>query len=205
MLGRPTHLMSAPRRQRRVAVIGFGTRGQRAARRLVSRSHEVAVFDSAFAYFDSPPANALRHMRVSQHASVAGVVADRDLVIVTVPAAAAIDVALTAADNLEPGAVYLDATGCSSVVARRVARMMEARGIHHAAASDYEAIGRAHGMILLSDLLAIYPPQSRVEERAAWQAEVVQGTPLVGSSPSTVVPLRSRVFDSFVPAPGVAA
>lgn len=190
---------------RRVAIIGFGTRGQRAARRLLSRGHEVHVFDEAFEYFDSSPARALKRLAVYQHASVSGVVADCDLIIVAVPASAAIDVALKAANNVEPRAIYLDATGCGAPAARRVARILEATGADYARASDPEIVVRGQGLIALSDLLALYRAPVLVGDGWEGRLQVGDSDTYLSASAANVVPIRKNALIQFAAGRGVAA
>lgn len=195
----------SPLGRRRVAIIGFGTRGQRTAHRLLCRGHQVAVFDSAFAYVDSWPAIALRRLPVRQHASVAGVVADCDIVIVTVPACAAIDVAREAADHLEAGATYLDATGCDAQVGRRAKHTIVASGANYTFASDPEALRKSAGLLVLSDLLALYRAPLEAWNQRLRRSNDASEQVLQSSPPAVVIPMRRHAQSTFAVIRGVAA
>jgi 3-hydroxyisobutyrate dehydrogenase-like beta-hydroxyacid dehydrogenase len=108
----------------RVAIIGFGRRGRSLARALLGRGFRVAVFDIAFHRPDSQPARFLRRIPVIEHASIAGVVADCALVVVATPAEAAVEVARSAADHLEPGARYIDASGAVGAARGKIRRAL---------------------------------------------------------------------------------
>lgn len=108
----------------RIAVIGFGMRGRCVAQALLRRGFDVAAFDRQFAYCHSRPARAVHRLPVREHASIAGAVAHAALVIVATSSTSAVEIARSAADHVEVGCFYLDASGCSARDATLVTRAL---------------------------------------------------------------------------------
>ncbi len=113
-----------PERAVRIAVIGFGMRGRCIAQALLRGGFDVSAFDRQFAYCHSRPARAVHRLAVREHASIAGAVAHVALVIVAASSNSAVEIARSAADHVEIGCSYLDASGCNPRDAAMVTRAL---------------------------------------------------------------------------------
>src|SRR4051812_12240026 len=92
----------------RVALIGFGEVGQTLAEDLLARNVGVCAYDVLFANGDSVPARAGKRIGVRVARSAAEAVADAELVISAVTAAADIEAAKSATAGLARGGFFLD-------------------------------------------------------------------------------------------------
>lgn len=162
----------------RVAIIGFGRRGRSLARTLLGRGFRVAVYDIAFRRPDSVPARFLRKLPVIEHASIPGVVADCILIAVTTPAEAALEVARAAAEHLEPGARYIDATGAVGAVRHKVTRALAGSGC---AIFDNQHQVAASGSLHYREAAELFGSPTLDQG----------GMPMVSARPATVMPLSS--------------
>ena len=112
----------------RVALIGFGEVGQTLGADLIAAGVQVKAFDVLFNQRDSAPSRALRGVAATAAASAPEAVADAELVISAVTAAADVDAARSVQPGLKKGAFFLDVNSASPAMKQACAQLIDAGG-----------------------------------------------------------------------------
>ena len=112
----------------RIALIGFGEVGQTLAADLIAAGAETSAYDIQFDKRDSIPSVALRGIAARAAASAPEAVADAELVISAVTAAADVDAARSVLPALKNGTFYLDMNSASPGMKRACAQLIDGAG-----------------------------------------------------------------------------